>query len=421
MRHLIEWCEGASNAAPEEQATVAELQLFVGSLNVTQHLFAGNVADRVMVSLYGLAHGLAHDWWTIFGTRDRMISLTRYRTGYILPDLRFGFDGAAFEVQAHQRVYDQPDVRFWAGPSEVLSRADGEAWITNLIEQVLSRLRQFGLPRTSAALRWERVTASRHGEDARFCEAAGALAIDPYQIDDNTAAFIERAEALFDNEALIEFVSGARDVDRIKLVHWVERMARNRGFQYRLANLRPIVDQTVLEIPPKTGEAAWAAGYRRAKFVRRTLNLNQGQRFASFRDLAKRFGASSNYNLAPRVDGIRALRNDREDGLHVHLRNHGDTKEASSAHLFAFARAVGDAACFPEHQLGPVTELRSAYRQAAGRAFAAEFLAPSDEIEAMREDRRDVVTIADEFAVSQQVIEYQITNRDRIVAAEATT
>jgi len=52
-----------------------------------------------------------------------------------------------------------------------------------------------------------------------------------------------------------------------------------------------------------------------------------------------------------------------------------------------------------------------------GRAFAAEFLAPSDEIEAMKAEKRDVVTIANEFAVSQQVIEYQIANRDRIVAA----
>ncbi len=105
--------------------------------------------------------------------------------------------------------------------------------------------------------------------------------------------------------------------------------------------------------------------------------------------------------------------------LHIHLRNHGDTQEAAASHLFAFARAVGDAACFPEPQLAPITELRSAYRQAAGRAFAAEFLAPSDEIEAMRADKRDIVTIANEFAVSQQVIEHQIANRDRILDATA--
>ena len=71
--------------------------------------------------------------------------------------------------------------------------------------------------------------------------------------------------------------------------------------------------------------------------------------------------------------------------------------------------------------MAPITELRSAYRQAAGRAFAAEFLAPSDEIEAMRGDKRDIVTIANEFSVSQQVIEYQITNRRRILASTVTT
>ncbi len=419
MRHSIVWCENASNAAPEEQATVADLQLFVGSLNVTQHLAAGTLGDRITVSLYGLAHGLAHDWWTIFGVRDKTISLTRYRTGYLLPDLRFGFDGAAFEMQAHQRVYEQPDVRFWAGPSEVMSRGDAEAWLSSLIDEVLLRLRQRGLPTTSAALRWQRVSASRRSEEAVFCEAAGSLGIDPYQIDDATAGFIEKAEALFGHEALIEFVSGAGDVDQPRLLEWVERMAGNKGFQYRLANLRPIVDQIVRDKPHRSNEEAWAAGYRRARDMRQKLNLGQNARFKSFKELASCLGASKGYNLAPKVDGIRALRRDREDGLHVHLRNHGDTPEVASAHLFAFARAVGDAACFPEPQLGPITELRSAYRQAAGRAFAAEFLAPSDEVEAMRTERRDTVTIANEFAVSQQVIDYQIANRTRIVTALA--
>ncbi len=173
MRHSIEWCEGASNAAPEEQATVAKLQLFVGNLNVTQHLAAGQVGDCITVSLYGLAHGLAHDWWTIFGVRDQAMSLTRYRSGYLLPDLRFGFDGAAFEIQAYQCVYEQPDVRFWAGPSEVLSRGDGEAWLSSLIDDVLLRLRQHGLPATSAALRWQRVMVVRPRGAYRICVGSG--------------------------------------------------------------------------------------------------------------------------------------------------------------------------------------------------------------------------------------------------------
>jgi hypothetical protein len=398
---------------------VADLQLFVGRLNVTQHLAAGKLDDRITISLYGLAHGLAHDWWTIFGARDKAISLARYRFGYLLPDLRLSFDGASFEIQAHQRVYEQPDVRFWAGPSEVLPRTEAEDWLTDLIDEVLHRLGQQGLPTTSAALRWQRVMVSRRSEDAVFCEAAGSLGVDPYQIDDATAGFIEKAEALFGREALVEFLSGATNVNWPRLIAWVERMAKDKGFKYRLAALRGIVEQTVRDVPPRSNEEAWAAGYRRARRVRQLLDLGQNGRFKSFVDLAERLGASKNYSLAPRVDGIRALRRDRQDGLHVHLRNHGDTQEAASAHLFAFARAVGDAACFPEPQLGPITELRSAYRQAASRAFAAEFLAPSDEVEAMRAEKRDVVTIANEFAVSQQVIDHQIANRPRIAAALA--
>lgn len=416
MRRSIEWCEEASNAAPEERATVAKLQLFVGSLNVTQHLAAGTVADRITVSLYSLAHGLAHDWWTIFGMRDRMISLTRYRMGFILPDIRFGFDGASFEVQAHQHVCQDPDIRFWAGPSAVLTRQEGEAWITGLIEQVLSRLRQRNLPETSAALRWARVMASRRSGEAGFCEAAGSLGLDPYEIDDRTAAFIETAEGMFEGEALTEFVSGAEGVDRQRLIAWVEKMAREKGFRYRLANLRPIVDQLGTGTQPHAGEPAWATGYRLARRMRTLLNLGESVRFKSFRDLAGRLGASQTYGVAPRVDGIGALRRDRDDGLHIHLRDHGHSKEAAPGNLFAFARAVGDAACFPTFQLAPITKLRSAFRQAAGRAFAAEFLAPSDEVEAMREDGRDVVTIADEFAVSQQVVEHQIHNRSRILS-----
>ncbi len=417
MRNSIDWCETAHNAAEEERATVADLRLFVGAWNVTRHLAGGGLNDHITLALYSLAHGLAHDWWTIFGVRDRMISLTRYGTGYLLPDLRFGFDGQAFEVQTHQCVHTHPEVTFWSGPSEVLTRADAEAWLSDLVERVLARLRQRGLHETSASLRWQRVLASRRSAEAAFCEAVGSLGLDPYDIDDATAETIERAETLFDREALVEFVSGSGNADRRRLLDWVERAARTKAFKFRLANLRPIVDQTARDLPPNPAEKPWTAGYRRARHVRNQLGLAPGQGFRSFRDLADRLGAAKSYTLAQQVDGIRALRRDHADGVHVHVRNHGDTAEAAAAHLFALARGVGDAACFPAPQLGPITALRSACRQAAGRAFAAELLAPSDAIEAMRADRRDTATIANAFAVSQQVIEHQIENRARIAAA----
>jgi len=372
--------------------------------------------DHVTIALYGLAHGLAHDWWTIFGSRDRDVSLTRYRSGYLVPDIRFRFDGAVFEIVAKQQVYRGPDVRFWAGPTEVMPRDDGEAVLTDLIETVLSRLNDRDVRQTGAHLRWQRVQASRRSAEALFCEAVGGLGLDPYQIDDEAAAFVESSEQLFEGEALVDFVSGAARVNQSRLLQWVEGMLADKSSQYRVPDLHDIVRETVRHTPSNGGTEAWAVGYRRARAIRRMLSVAQGQRFASFRDIARALGAGASYNPAPRVDGIRALRSERADGQKIHLRNHGESAEAQAQHLFAMARALGDAACFPEDRLAPVNDLHNAYRQAAGRAFAAEFLAPIDEIRSMLDDQHDLVTIADEFAVSTSVIERQIENAERIDA-----
>lgn len=61
-----------------------------------------------------------------------------------------------------------------------------------------------------------------------------------------------------------------------------------------------------------------------------------------------------------------------------------------------------------------MNELREAPRQACGRAFAAEFLAPIEEILFMREDGHDVHAIADEFGVSAATVARQEENAGRI-------
>jgi hypothetical protein len=416
LKHSIEWLDDAENAVPEERATVGDLRLWLNGQNVTTHISGSDLDDHVTVALFGLVNGLAHDWWTIFGSRDREFSLRRYRTGYLLPDVRFYFDGAAFEVSAHECAYVDPDLRFLSGTQEVLSRADGEAWLGGLITDTLARLKDRGLPTNSAAIRWERVQSSRRSRERFFCEAAGSLGLDPYNIADKLAGFIESAELVFDDEPLIEFVSDAANVDQARLIGWVERMMRIKGHQYRLAELRPIVDQLARNAQPHASGQAWAIGYRRARAMRRALHLKPSQAFASFIELAEKLG-SKNFTLAPKVDGINALRREGAHGINVHIRNHGERDFAPSMHLFALARAVGDAACFPSEEAAPINSLQNAYRQAAGRAFAAEFLAPIDEIQSMRADDKDQYTIASTFSVAPQVVYHQLENKKRIAQA----
>ena len=54
--------------------------------------------------------------------------------------------------------------------------------------------------------RWSLIQASLADEEERvFCEASGALGIDPYLCDEGEAQAIEQAGEYFDDEALLEF------------------------------------------------------------------------------------------------------------------------------------------------------------------------------------------------------------------------
>ena len=113
VRNSVDWQDDAINAAPEERATVADLRLWLNDQNVCLHLRGQDARDHITIPLCSLAEGLALDWWTLFGARDHALSLIQYRSGFAVPDIRLTFDGAAFEIAAEQRIYTNPDVRFW--------------------------------------------------------------------------------------------------------------------------------------------------------------------------------------------------------------------------------------------------------------------------------------------------------------------
>lgn len=415
MKFSVEWLQDANNAAPWERATVADVRLWLGRFNATAHFVEESHFDHITIAAYGLAEGLATDWWTLFGGRDRPLSLTRYRCGYIVPDIRFSFDGANLEVRAEERSYIAERTTFQAiSKPDIIPRDEAERTLGDFVEEVLARLTRRNLGETGLALRWDRVQSSRGDPDeTAFCEAAGALGLDPYRISDQAAAVIEQAAAFFTGEALIEFLAGNEKIDRNILLSWVKETETRPRYKSRLPELGPAAAETACSSPVRDGEKSWELGYRRARTFRSKLNIGQEGRFRSISPLTQRLGAS-NFRPAPPIDGIRALRSNHDGDVHIHLRDHGSGPISRASGLFSLARAIGDAVCFPEPARAPVNELVDARRQAAGRAFAAEFLAPIDEISAMQEDGRDIVTVANEFGVSTEVVHLQIRNRERI-------
>ena len=435
MRFEIDWQSDAANAAPEERSTVAALRVFLNDRNICecerprrrQASWPANGSrvslrrdDHVLVSVYPLAEEIVFNWWRLFGARDAEVRIVAGRGGYALPDLRFKFDGLGFEASCQALYYENPPVRFLAHEKEWSTREDAEAALADFIDQGVDRLRQTKVRDTGVQLRWQRIQASRqNAEESAFCEAAGALGVDAYQLSDENADFIERTAQWFADEPLLELLSGLRasassgnSLPRPDVLAWVRQAESRPDSQSRLPTLEGLRTSLSTSDAQRKSERPWEKGYRCARAARQQLDISLSERFQE-QSLAKRLDAP-HFAAAGLVSGIRAVVETRNQEVHVHLRDANPR-----ARLFALGRAVGDVVANLPAERSPINDLHEAARQATGRAFAAEFLAPIDEILSMQEDGKDVVAIADEFNVSEEVVERQLQNQERIAAAGA--
>ena len=291
---------------------------------------------------------------------------------------------------------------------EIISRLDAEALFSRFIEKVIDKLTSAGILNSELQVRWSRVSISRSDEEERgFCEAAGALGLDPYTISEGSACFIESANELLAKEVLLEFLSSTWSPSLISALNELDDRAE------REATL-PVLKEINL-FQAVTTDAPWAIGYRSAQSFRDAIGLKLTDRL-SYSSLTKKLGASEDFTPTTLGGGLRAFVS-RTDStkIHLHRYNGKDTLASARSTNFAFARAVGDAVIFPAPRRSVVNGLHHAERQAAGRAFAAELLAPIKEITSITEKAFDIAdsVIADEFDVSPNVIRYQIENRAR--------
>lgn len=418
MKFSIDWRDGDRGSPDVDLSAVGELRIHVGGTNVCRCLGTGDrgapLCDDFSISAYPLAEGVAMDWWRLFGGRDVWHRLRKYRGGYAIPDIRIRFDGAGFDIDCTPYRYENPPVFFTECGKERLKRADVEHALGGFLDEVVAHLDAGNTQDSGLQLRWARIRTSREDEDeVRFCEAAGALGLDPYDVSDDDAAFIEASGVLFEGEPLAEFLAGLRGADEPEAVlDWIRRSEEWPRYKSRLPVLHDVkrhVRNAAEEGSGADAERPWAPGYRCARATRRALEMSQEQRFTSVSALAKRLGAG-NFGMAPSVPGIRALVRSDDRETRIHLRRTGDNR----GNLFALGRAIGDAIANPPARRSAVNDLPFASRQACGRAFAAEFLAPVDEVRSMREDGLDTISIADEFGVSTEVVERQLENAERI-------
>jgi hypothetical protein len=430
MNDLIidfEWEDPLAAKGAELRATWARLSISIDSCPLTRvfDLSAKSMRKAVYLPLYPLAEWLVERWWPLWtepslssslarAGYDRRHSLVHAREGYALPPIKIEPVGSIVRVSWHPEVLLFNKLEF---------TGQGEAWIetsrikdtfSSFIEAIVTRLEDNDIIGSRLQEEWAAIRAT-DAEEKAFCECAGALGLDPYDLDDSQKEIIERAGNLLPQEIVTEFFSSARsgivdfgkDVEEVKEA--IGKVERN---MLDLTPLKSLVD--AFRSHEDSSGTPWEQGYSFAHELRAHLGLD-GKPLKTIEfvgdvlgvgknDLHKALGefSSSSIPFAALV-GINAKRSPA-----FILR-----PARPAATLFHFCRALFEYLYTPMPQNSLITDSNTE-KQKRNRAFAAEFLAPAS---ALRDRiKTPIVTweqaeeLADEFGVSVYVIDHQLKN-----------
>ena len=422
----FDWVDAEGIRGPELSATWASLSIRAGDSIVTQVLDrrSKTVRGSVHAPVYPLAEWLAANWWFLtheFENRTkkddpsfrRRHRLSAGREGYAFPDLEVVSSGSRIRL-----VWTQFQPRW----TEVSFLDRGQAWIdkdafretcSDLIDRVVRRLDSLDIRETFLQKDWAAIQGADRDE-AGFCETAAGLGWDPYALEEAerdlvlgladrlSGMALEEAAAALDPRALH---AGCAAIERA--------IAEAKSNGLVLEGLAP-VRGAVGKRRRRAVLDPWDEGYEMARRARRALDLDDAP-LPTTAGLAEALGADpdaldramkpTDFGAAELVDGV-ATRDADENPAFAFRGLHDENRR------FLLCRALAETLASPASD-ALLTKARSE-RQQRGRAFAAEFLAPSRGLRTRVSrpvvDEEDIGVLAAEFGVSPLVVAHQIEN-----------
>ncbi|MCK9925104.1 hypothetical protein MXD61_25090 [Frankia sp. AgPm24] len=380
----IEWQNSPGIRAPELAATWARYELWIDNTCVTEAERKGcDFGRSAYGSLYPLAEWIATNWWLL--------------QEHVRPS------AARTETWDWSNLARHP----WLRWHNMRGAGDGMAWpnLTLVPEGAVTRLAWFA------------------DEDEReFCRVAARLGLDPYSVDEETAASLLEIVPAIPDDLRSDFLDNS-DSDALNLAaEWIKRASEAASSaagesEMSLVSLRS-------EIAPVPGGASpdgprrrpWNAGYVLARTVRQTLGTVPTAPF----DISRWVGAKALLGPAGGLQGLAAVQDDR---CGLALSNPprlpgavGGLDSASHYQAFRQAKALGLTLLRPERQAYLLSSVHVGDDQVA-EAFATELLAPAegirralDELDGHDEDAA-LDAVAAYFGVSALTIRHQVDNQ----------
>ena len=416
-----DWQNGEGIRGAELAATFASLQIDVRGKLLTQvfDTRARTVRDHIFVPLYPIAEWLASNWWFIAFEYENIVkkghpAFSRRHTlgigadGYALPNLTITASGALTQLRWGDRSSPWTKVDFLNPGSALVDRQQLMQDCADLIDTVNRRLLAHEISSTFLQDEWAAI--QRMDEDEhRFCAMSAGLGWDPYDLDDamqdQVVTLAERLGELHGEAVpIIDSEEPSRDCSAI-----LKAIKAAKPNELTLRGVLPLMNGgESKEAPP------WESGYELAKKARSELGLD-GKPLQSTELLAEALDQDigtlrrATEPLAPLshvklLDGV--VTQGATGGMSFGLTGRGETGKR-----FLFCRALGEAI---SSQGDALITRGTTERQQRNRAFAAEFLAPSQSLKRRIKhsmvDGEQADDLAEEFGVSTRVIQHQLEN-----------
>jgi hypothetical protein len=406
----------------EADTTMCKLTIQVGASNAVTEFVdrRKEITKHLVVPAYYLAEWIAENWWPLLyeprkseDDSDGAEFLARHsflaaQHGFALPKVLIVALGRFLQISASARDVPLADVRFLRGGLASCSRDDVESELKTFVGGVISRLDEAGVRDTDLQDSWTMISETNE-EEAQFCKFVGALGRSPYEIDDATAALIEKLLPALGERLLMDLclVSPAHSFPIVaEMAQKAAELTKNAG----ISTLSPL---TTLALPhDNTSVPAFRRGVNAAKRVRQRLGIGETDPRG-----ATRIFEALNIDTSARTGSVPT--NDETSITGAVIRQEtemrvGLLQTTESKRRFAAARAIfsGWSAEHPnESRLLTSAVTRD---QQANRAFAAELTAPlaliRQRVQRSRLKPSEIFELAADLQIGADVVSKQASN-----------
>lgn len=423
LKLSLEWEDPCAAKGEELRATWCRLSIHVGETPVTRvhDERAQTVREAVYCSAYPLAEWFAFNWWSLLNEPERPSvagerhNLRFAREGFALPDLEI-FSEESF-VRAVWKPYrpTAAPVRFLDEGFALLEAKPFTAEVEAFIGKVVARLESQGISNTALAEEWAAIRQTPKPE-REFCETAGALGLDPYDLEDKKADEIFSIAKNLPAEIKREFFLAADSTALTRQARWISKCLKeleNYEIKTKLAGKKGLYQAYARSTTP------WQSGYDLARRFRKDFNLGNSSKPLAIDKLC---GLKKGNLPVFRIGEEHQL--DAVTKLAANLGPQVATsKGRESSKGYLLARSLCEYLCSSSEESALLTRI-SSDKQKRNRAFAAELLAPAAGLRKLLSGSRiaqdEITEAAAHFGVSEWLVEHQVQNH-RIAEVEGTT